>query len=288
MIFREGIPTFPAGVVLRGDHLLDTVTGERAPLNDTGRFMLSLVDGRRTVGEIAAGTSRRYGVATERATDDFLQLAARLNEKYLLNVEVGLRRLFMLLPRILWVLIVGLRSGCVNAPWNPQRLEIDGGSRLACSLGIARRLGPRSLFVGLAATLPMWVLTPITPLSLWTVLAVTLATSVGLLVHEAAHVLALLPVPSFLGVRGLSVAVQHRRVPPRRGLLVAVAGPVVSGGLGLLILLASSLLGSSFLAFLGIVLLINMLGVTVVAADGRNALRHLSFALEPNTERSAA
>jgi hypothetical protein len=280
MIFEEEVPVLPPGVLLEGDFLLDTVMGAEVSLNGTARFLLSSIDGERTVREIAGAASRRYGIATEQVTSDFSQLTARLNEKFLLNLDASFRRRCTLLPGIFRLLIVGLLAGHVSAPWHRRRLEISNQSRLACSLCIVRRLGPRSWVIGSIIGLTTWMLVGAFSSSVWLFFATALASSVSLLVHEAAHAVALVPVPAFLGVYGPAIKVQHRPVTPRKGLLVSAAGPAITGGLGLSVLLGSDFLNSGALLLVGMMLLLNLLGMTVAAPDGRNALRNLALALE--------
>jgi len=288
MIFEEEVPVLPPGVLLKGTRLLDTVTGAEVSLNGTARYLLSSIDGERTVREIAGAASRRYGVATEQVTSDFSQLAARLNEKYLLNLDAPFRRRCALLPGIVRLLIVGLLTGHVSAPWHRRRLEISNQSRLACFLCIVRRLGPRSWVIGSIVGLATWMLVGAISSSVWLIFATALASSVSLLVHEAAHAVSLVPVPAFLGVYGPSTKVQHRPVTPRKGLLVSAAGPAITGSLGLPVLLGSGFLNSGPMVLVGLMLLLNLLGLTVAAPDGRNALRNLALVLEPKEEEAAA
>ncbi len=286
MIFEEEVPVFPPGVLLKESCLLDTVTGVEVPLNVTARFLLSSIDGERTVGEIAGAASRRYGVSTEQATSDFSQLVARLNEKYLLNLCTTFPGRLPLLPRIARLLIVGLLAGHVSAPWHRRRLEISNQSRLACFLCTVRQLGFRSWVIGSGIGLATWMLLGALFSSVWLNFAIALASSVSLLVHEGAHAVALVPVPAFLGVYGPSTKVQHRPVTPHKGLLVSTAGPAVAGGLGLPILLGNGFLDSASLVLVGTMLLLNLLGITAAAPDGRNALRHLISVLEFDQENA--
>jgi hypothetical protein len=288
MIYEEEVPVFPPGVSLEGACLSDTVTGAEVSLNATAHFLLSSIDGERTVREIADAASRRYGVATEQVTSDLSQLVARLNEKYLLNLDTTFRSRCLLLPKMARSLIIGLLAGHVGAPWHRRRLEIGNQSRLASFLCIVRRLGPRSWVIGSIMGLATWMLLGPIPGSVWLIFATVLATSVSLLVHEAAHAVALVPVPAFLGLYGPSTKVQHRPVTPRKGLLVSAAGPAITGSLGLPVLLGSGFLNSGTLAILGTMLLLNLLGLTVAAPDGRNALRNLALILEPKEEEAGA
>ncbi|MCA1687769.1 MAG: PqqD family protein, partial [Actinobacteria bacterium] len=86
MIFEEEVPVFPPSVLLEDSCILDAVTGDEVPINETARLMLSLVDDRRTAREIGEAVAASYGLASRRVISDFLQLVARLNEKCLLNV----------------------------------------------------------------------------------------------------------------------------------------------------------------------------------------------------------
>jgi hypothetical protein len=64
--------------------------------------------------------------------------------------------------------------------------------------------------------------------------------------------------------------------------MVAVAGPVITGVSGLLVVLTSGLLSSEYLVFAGEILSLNLLGITAIAADGRKALRNLALVLDPS------
>ena len=142
--------------------------------------------------------------------------------------------------------------------------------------------------IGSIIGLATWILVGAISSPIWLFFASALASSVSLLIHEAAHALALVPVPAFLGVYGPSTKVQHRPVKPRKGLLVSAAGPAITGSLGLPVLLGSGFLNSGPLAILGTMLLLNLLGLTIAAPDGRNALRKLVIVLEPKEQEAAA
>ncbi len=59
--------------VVDGEAVLLDLTGKRlVGLNAVGSFLLPLVDGRRTVRELAAAVGERFGVAAPRAEADVL------------------------------------------------------------------------------------------------------------------------------------------------------------------------------------------------------------------------
>jgi hypothetical protein len=133
----------------------------------------------------------------------------------------------------------------------------------------------------------VWLLLGDVLSSFWIAVSIALAFAVSLVLHEAAHAMALTPVPAFLSVYGPVFLVAHPEIPPGKGLLVSAAGPTVAGVSGLLIMLMSGVLRSEHLVFVGEILSMNLLGMTTVAADGRKALRNLALVLDPPERRGA-
>lgn len=72
MIFEQDVPIFPHGIVVEGQGILDPVSGQKIPLNGTALFVLSRVDGNRTVEDLARLVAARYGVRAEKAVSDIL------------------------------------------------------------------------------------------------------------------------------------------------------------------------------------------------------------------------
>jgi hypothetical protein len=59
---------------------------------------------------------------------------------------------------------------------------------------------------------------------------------------------------------------------------------VITGAVGLLVMLMSAALGSQHLVLAGEILSLNLLGTTTIAADGRKALRNLALVLDSPKE----
>jgi hypothetical protein len=286
VIFEVEVPVFPPGVQLRRSHILDTVTGDRVPINETARLMLSLVDGRRTAKEIGEAVALGYGLAPRRVTSDFLQLVARLNEKCLLNVKTPLRSWFVAFPRVVKLFLIDVVSGQVRPPWHRRRLDLRNESKRAGFLSVVRRLSPSAAVMGSALSLALWLLLGDVLPSFWMAVSVALAFAVSLVIHEASHAMALAPVPAFLSVYGPVFLVGHRVIPPKKGFIVSAAGPAITGVSGSLVVLMSGALHSEHLVFVGEVLVMNLLGMTTLAADGRKAVRNLALAGESPEGRS--
>jgi hypothetical protein len=283
VIFEVEVPAFPPGVLLQRSHLMDTVTGDRVPINETAHLMLSLVDGRHTAKEIGEAVAADYGLAPRQVTSDFLQLVAQLNEKCLLNFDTPLRSRCATLPRIIRLFLIDVALGQLRSPWHRKRLDFCNGSRWVGFLSVVRHLSVSAAVLGAALSLAVWLLLS-DVLSSWIAVSIALAFAVSLVLHEAAHAMALAPVPAFLSLYGPVFLVGHPEIPPVKGLLVSAAGPTIAGGSGLLIMLMSGVLRSEHLVFAGEILSMNLLGMTTVAADGRKALRNLTLILDPPRE----
>lgn len=281
MIFEEEVPVFPSGVLLEGSWILDTVTGDRVEINETARRMLSLVDGRRPAREIGGAVAASYGLdPPRRVVSDFMQLAALLNEKYLLNIVTPPGSWLVVLPQRVKLFLMGVALGHLSLPSHRKRLDLCNKSRPIAFLTVARRMGLPATVIGGILSLSVWLLLG-DVLASWTVVSIALAFALSLVLHEAAHAMALVPVPAFLSVHGPIFLVGHPRIPAGKGFLVAAAGPAITGLSGLLVVLLSGLLNSENMVYAGEILALNLLGVTAIAADGRKASRNLALVLEP-------
>jgi hypothetical protein len=287
MIFEEEVPVFPPGVLLGDSYVLDTVTGDRAPINGTARLMLSLVDGRRTAREIGEAVATSYGLASRRVISDFLQLIARLNEKCLLNVDTPLKSRCVVFPRVVKLFLMEVALGQLRAPWHRKRLDFCNESKRIGFLAVMRRTSLSATVMGSMVSVPMWLLLSEVFSSFWMVVSIALAFAISLVLHEGAHAVALAPVPAFLSLYGPVFLVGHRKLPPRKGFLVSAAGPTVTGAAGLLVMLMSGVLNSESLVFAGEILSLNLLGMTTIAADGRKALRNLALVIDSPESRGA-
>jgi Coenzyme PQQ synthesis protein D (PqqD) len=212
MIFEEEVAVFPSGVLLEYSHLLDTVTGDEVPINESARLMLSLVDGRRTAREIGEMVAASYGVGAPRAVGDFLQLISRLNEKCLLNIYVPPASWRIVFPRRIKLVLINAVLGHVLLPWHRRRLDFCNGSKRLGFLSVARRLSLPATAMGSAVALPAWLLLGEALPSFWMALSIALAFAISLVLHEASHAIILAPVPAFLSLYGPVFLVGHGRV----------------------------------------------------------------------------
>lgn len=210
MIFEEEVPAFPRGVLLKNSYLLDTVTGDRVPVNETARLMLSLIDGRRPAREIGEAVAARYGLVSHRVISDFLQLVARLNEKCLLNIETPFRKRCVIFPKIIKLFLVDVVAlGDIRLPWHRKRLDFCNESRQIGFLSVVRRMSLSAAVMGWTLSLLVWLLLGDVLSSFWIVVSIALAFATSLVLHEASHAMVLAPVPAFLSLRGPAFLVGH-------------------------------------------------------------------------------
>ena len=102
-------------------------------------------------------------------------------------------------------------------------------------------------------------------------LALGVATGLGLGLHEAAHVAALLGIPSALVTRGRRTCVLHAAVSPSRRSIIALAGPLAVASLGVGLIVSGTALGTPSLTIIGCPLAVHALALTIVGGDGRVA-----------------
>jgi len=261
------------------------VTGDEVPVNESARLMLSLADGRRSAGEIGEAVAARYGIDPRRVVSHHLQLVSRLNEKCMLNVRAPLGSWSAILPKMTRVFLVGAILGHLRPPWHRKRLDFSNRSRHKGFLSVVRRLGLAGLAMGSMVALPVWLLLGEVLPSFWMAASIALGFAVSLVLHEAAHAMVLAPLPAFLSLYGPVFLLGHAELPPGKGFLVSAAGPAITGATGVLVMLASGVLGSEPLVFVGEILSLNLLGMTTIAADGRKALRNLALVLGPPERR---
>jgi hypothetical protein len=227
------------GVLLQADGLHDSVRGIDVPLNGSAR--LAFRSGA-TVAELAASLARLGACDPER---DAAAFAAQLNRLLLANVGASRR---LRLPRR----VRALRNGKALTP-PTRRIAIDK------PLTFVTALMPSAAAV-------VAVLLPLVSLGgAWTI-AAAFAAGTGIVVHEAAHAVALCGVPRALVLEGLKPSILHPPVGVWRTFAAAAAGPIAPTLLGLSIALAWRTAAPAVVP-----LAAHVVGLTVIAPDGRAA-----------------
>jgi hypothetical protein len=239
MIERSDRIELAPGVVLRADGLHDSVRGIDVPLNTTA--LLAFRPGA-TIAEIAAALERLGARDAEREAMSF---ATQLNRLLLANVRTPRRELLRRRVR-------ALRHGiALHAPVRRSAIEDAGTFVLA--------LAPSACAV-IVALLPLAMLA-----GPWTI-AAAVAAGAGIVVHEAAHALALLGVPRALVLERLKPSILHPPISASRTFAAATAGPLAPALLAL-----GVAFGWRSAAPAVVPLAAHVLGLSVLAPDGRAA-----------------
>lgn len=243
--------------------LRDDVRGVTLPVNETGRALLSA----ETLEAMARLAVEKFDAPDALALDDAKLFALDLNRRHLLNVRV---RGGLVIVTARWCLaaLVLLRHRAVPL-WPACRVPLDTSTAGRAAAGAAAA----SLPSGLGGSTAALGLLAAAGLPLQLALPAAVALALGVALHEAGHAFLLRGVPSFVGRRGLRVAVVHRSLPARRAAAVAVGGPVA----GVLLALCTAVVAWSVavpaLAAAAVALVSQPLALTVLAGDGRRACR---------------
>lgn len=266
MIDAHDCIELPLGVELRGDEIVDSVRGATLRLNPTAA---RLVTGMQTgpIAEVAAVVAQDHDVPAEVVEADATRLCAELNARLLVNVRraKGSRSVAVRWMRLALVLLP-LSSLPVPPYWRYPALR---GSAVSRGLVLLRLLALRSLAFGLLVGGAIGLLLATMNVGLAS-LSLALLTAAAFAIaapfHELGHVLALRRAPCFVVARGARMAVVHNS---GRNAFVAAAGPLS----GLVLAIPALGLTPFFpqAAFLSVLLAGQLIGLTVLGKDGRNA-----------------
>jgi hypothetical protein len=234
MIALEDRISLAPGVTLDGDVVVDAVRGLRVPASPAAALVLAHADGR-TIAAVGDVLTRHGSVDGRR---DALEFSGELSRRLLVNVRI---RPAALASRA----VAAARRGVIlHAPPRRVRSLPVGLAVSACVLAVA--VAP------VALVLRAW--------------ALVLGVAFGVVLHEAAHAIALRGIPRALVLNGVRPSILHPRLGGTRAFVVAAAGPVVPS---LAALLTLALWHASAPACAA--LAAHALGLTVLAPDGRNA-----------------
>ena len=255
------------GIRVTGAMIEDPVREARAPLNETGAFVVTRLD--RSLGTIARELSTRYGIGLDRATCDVLAFAWHLNRTLFANVVPGEGRVARARGRLLLLLRLLPAGRLPHA--RAQRHSLDTRSTFRAITSAARGVARRGLLLAsLAAALAFDAsLAAGTPGAAPLLIGVAVGSS--LVVHECGHAAALRGIPAALVVSGPRTFVLHPVLPSVRAAFVAAAGPALAVGTGVIIVLAGMATEAAALGLSGLVYVAHAVGLTVATREGRRA-----------------
>ena len=257
----------PEDVRLAGDAIEDHAFGESYDLGGSASSGLALLLAGSTVRQAAEEVARRSGADPEVAAADLAQFVSRLSRAQLVNVSTTsvAARFRLGLYRALFIMV-----GHRWPPLRRMRHAIPAAGAMAIfgriTAVVSLRLLPAWLLAGTAFVLPGLLFAPRLTVAFAAILPGLVA---SIAAHETAHAVALrrAGVGCFLAQAGWRLAVVH---PAGKGGAVADAsGPALCGLTGMMALVLASVLHSVPLAFAATPFVVQLLGLTIVARDGR-------------------
>jgi hypothetical protein len=258
----------PDGVSMEADTLVDAPMRGRYPITPATRMYLELLLTGARLGKIADAVVARFDLPAESVGRDLGRLVQQLNRAWLLELQPGpdrpgltalLRHPVASVQRRTWWRSVRRRRGLDGSPLHAMRA-------IAGEVATHHRARWTALLVALVAvaaiSVPWWL-----PYSL----ALGAGLVAGQVCHEIGHGLAarLAGTPSFVGSsRAGGVVVVHAQT--RDTSRIVVAGPVLAAAVGAASVAAGVVVGSAVPCAFGLPMVVQLLGLTALAADGRN------------------
>ena len=276
MIVEHSRPRLLPSVHRSGNRMIDRASGRTIYLNDTAKHIVYGIDGTNSVGEIASGLSRRFGVDERRALDDTTGLIEALHRGGLVRARSPFRyRLAYLIVTLRTLDVSILRGGAFTR----KRVDICGGGFLAIFAQIALHVSIKywwlSAYLVLLGGGPLVILGGGAARSLLAPLILCSVLLLGVSLHESAHLYVLRRRSSdrwlgYLSFTSLKVSIRRPRIAGS-GLdhEVAVSGPLCPVICGVALSTLNAIHPSFLLAASGLLLTVHALSLLPPSKDGK-------------------
>jgi hypothetical protein len=258
----------PDGVSIEADALVDAPMRGRYPITPATRMYIELLITGARLGKIVEAVVARFDLPAESVRRDLGGLVEQLNQAWLLELQPGPDR-----PGLVALLRHPVAAVQRRTWWRAvrRRRGLDG-SPLAAARAIAAEVAGRQRATWAALLIALLAIAAIS-VPWWLPYSVALGAGVvaGQVCHEIGHGLAahVAGTPSFVGSsRAGGVVVVHAQ--SRDASRIVVAGPALAAAVGAASVGLGLVVRSAVPCAFGLPMVVQLLGLTTVAADGRN------------------
>jgi hypothetical protein len=273
MVVASSRPRLSPSVRRDGNRILDRASGRGIDLNDTAKHIVSEIDGRRSVRELASGLSERFDVEERRALDDTTELIYALHRGGLVRARPPCRYRLAYLAVTLRTLHV---SGGILAR---KRVDIRGGGFHAILAQVALHITVRYwwlvTYLVLVGGFPFFLLGGGAPQTLLAPLVLCFVLLLGVSLHESAHLYVLRrrtsdPWLGYLSFASIKVGIRRPRIDTEQlDHEVAVSGPLCPVICGVALITLNAIRPSFLVAASGLLLTIHALSLLPPSSDGK-------------------
>lgn len=269
ILFNNDIPIIPNKVRLEERRLYDESLNQSYPINESGHYILSLVNGKKTIKDISIKVAERYDIEEEFAGEETIKFLVQMSENFIINISKGTIKTRVKMGLSFFILLQF--KEVFNLFDNRRRYDLPD---------IARN--PIILFFYLLIKIPLYhPYLYLFIIGMFLLAGDTLYNSiffsvnifVSVSIHEYSHILALYLMGeknklAFIGRKSFTIGVYRERIEPLKDIIVSLSGPIVPTIIGCILVLNTN---SYMLNFIGFIWISNIFTL-VIGVDGKNIL----------------
>lgn len=277
ILFSSDVPILPSKVYLISDKLYDESLGHSYPINQTGHFMISLINGKNTIHEISQKVAVKYNINEEVALQETINFFTNLTDNFVVNI-IKKRSLKSRLKLSLGFLKILQYREILQLIDNKRRYDIPDAVR-----------HPVLILFYLLIKIPfyhplIYLVIPIMFMlageTIYNSITFTFNIFLSVSIHEYAHILALYLLGeksklAFIGRKSFTIGVYRERLDPFKDIIVSLSGPIIPALIGFIILYSTYDYTMEFISFIWITNIFTL----VIGTDGKNIFQSIKMLL---------
>lgn len=264
---KKDVPSLPKQVSLHPTYIRDESFEENYPINESGYYILSLVDDSKRIGDIVKIMKKKFKINENLAYHDCVTLFETLNKEFLLNIHrKGISDRFFTF--LFYFRTFQFRQMFEFFQLNKRFDNTFLKKNIFITFFYLLLITPYFNFgLLLMAFLVLYVTNPATT---WEPFVLGGSFILSIAVHEFSHVLGLyfmreMKKIGFIGKRNLNMGVFRKRLDPKKDIFVSLMGPLIPFLIGYLIFTLSQ---NELIQIVGIIWMFNLF--TLFSTDGKN------------------